>query len=142
MITTGCRLIGVFKPDAELRLRHELGSEERLGTADPAAATESVSIIGNGSTHDEELKGARDHLLTLFGFTDGLGSGNSKNATPPRALFITLAEEPCSGLDRSGGCRNGQPSEWCTSPKGNPADLNRRGSTARQRGAKARSAEH
>src|SRR5262245_27047019 len=26
--------------------------------------------------------------------------------------------------------------------KGNPADLNRRGSTARQRGAKARSAEH
>jgi hypothetical protein len=25
------------------------------------------------------------HLLTLFGFTDGLGSGNSKNATAPRA---------------------------------------------------------
>jgi hypothetical protein len=30
---------------------------------------------------------ARDHLLTLFGFTDGLGSGNSKNATAPRALL-------------------------------------------------------
>jgi hypothetical protein len=29
-----------------------------------------------------------------------------------------------------------------TSLKGKPADLNRRGSTARQRGAKARSAEH
>jgi hypothetical protein len=36
---------------------------------------------------DEDLKGARDHLLTLFGFTDGLGSGNSKNATAPRALL-------------------------------------------------------
>jgi hypothetical protein len=29
--------------------------------------------------------GARDRLLTLFGFTNGSGSGNSKNAAAPRA---------------------------------------------------------
>ena len=42
-------------------------------------------IDGECAVRAVPKKSARDHLLTLFGFTHGLGSGNSKNATAPRA---------------------------------------------------------
>jgi hypothetical protein len=40
---------------------------------------------GDGIEAATAPRGARDRLLSLFGFTNGLGSGNSKNAATPRA---------------------------------------------------------
>jgi hypothetical protein len=79
MITTECPLIGGYKFAANLG--NDLSRWWGWDTRKFAYTTG-----GTGKYARRRLKGARDHLLTLFGFTDGLGSGNSKNATAPRAL--------------------------------------------------------